>query len=674
MTFDSLPLAAPILQALTEEGYTTPTPIQAQSIPIIISGKDLLGVAQTGTGKTAAFAVPVLHLLHTAQPDQTRRGPAKPRALVLSPTRELATQIADSFATYGRHTALSHACIYGGVSQFHQTRQLHRGVDILVATPGRLEDLMEQRHVDLSQITILILDEADRMLDMGFIQPIRRIASVVPKGRQTLMFSATMAREIRQLADTLLTNPQSVNIAPVASTSAQIEQSIYHVPRSAKQSLLIHLINESQTGCAIVFTKTKFGADRVERKLRSSGISSVAIHGNKAQNQRQRALDAFKNGRTRVLVATDVAARGLDVDGITHVFNYDLPNEPDAYVHRIGRTGRAGATGIAIGFCDPDERYFLRNIERTINRRINTVDVPQEVMKIAADERATEQAGDNDGDNRRGGGDFNRGGRYDNNRRPERVFENRGRTRFDRSSAPHGDRRPSHRNDAPIVNRSTRFEQKPADRTPARSDDAALHPPHKHIQTAPTHTPAHAPAARHTPHHAEAPKHTIHTPKPHAPKPHAPQAHAPKPHAAKPHAPKPHAPKPHAHAKPVIHTKPHAPKPHTPTPHTAKAHAPKPHAAAPHTPKPHAPAKPHAPKPHTAATPAAHKPKHKVPARIYTERPPEGQPLGPRRFGKKTYAAKKPFGSKTSTPRPAGAKSFGQKKTFNKSFSKARPR
>jgi ATP-dependent RNA helicase RhlE len=362
--FDSLALAAPLLRALTEEGYTTPTPIQAQAIPEVLAGRDLLGCAQTGTGKTAAFALPVLHRLMTGAVDKTRRGPAVARALVLSPTRELATQIADSFQAYGRHSGLGGACIFGGVGQHRQVKSLQRGVDIIVATPGRLLDLMEQGHVDLSAVEVLVLDEADRMLDMGFIQPIREIAAETPATRQTLLFSATMPKEIVRLAESLLRNPVRVSVTPVASAAPLIEQSVYMVSRHTKQALLEHTLEEGKIARALVFTRTKHGADRVTQRLMRAGISALAIHGNKAQNQRERALEAFRSGRSRVLVATDVAARGIDVDGVTHVFNFDLPNEPEAYVHRIGRTGRAGAKGIAISFCDSDERGFLRSIER----------------------------------------------------------------------------------------------------------------------------------------------------------------------------------------------------------------------------------------------------------------------------------------------------------------------
>ena len=403
--FASLGLSGSILDAVREEGYTTPTPIQALTIPPILEGRDVLGGAQTGTGKTAAFALPILHRLMNMPIDKTRRGPAIPRVLVLSPTRELATQIGDSFATYGRHTGLTHTVIFGGVNQFHQVKALHRGVDILVATPGRLMDLMEQRLVILTSVSIFVLDEADRMLDMGFIAPIRRIAAALPKTpapRQTLMFSATMPGEIMKLADSLLHSPVKVAVTPVSSAVPLIEQRLYMVPRQKKQALLHHLLEEQGIVRAVVFTKTKHGADKVNRKLHAAGISSQAIHGNKAQNQRTRALDAFRTGRSRVLVATDVAARGLDVDGISHVFNFDLPMEAEAYVHRIGRTGRAGATGIAITFCDTEERGLLREVEKLTRKAIPTValpaNLPEPEVGHAEPERGEQRGGRGAGD------------------------------------------------------------------------------------------------------------------------------------------------------------------------------------------------------------------------------------------------------------------------------------
>ncbi|MEQ8770523.1 MAG: DEAD/DEAH box helicase [Phycisphaerales bacterium] len=376
-TFASLNLSARMLETLTAQGYETPTPIQAKSIPPILEGRDLLGCAQTGTGKTAAFGLPLLeHLVATA-----RHGgePRQARALILAPTRELAGQIEDNLRTYGRGTGLRAALVFGGVKQHRQVRQLQAGVDVIIATPGRLLDLMEQGHIDLSSVEVFVLDEADRMLDMGFIDPIRKIARELPKERQTLLFSATMPPKIRQLAETMLRDPVSVSVTPVASAAPLIDQRLYHVPGEHKTTLLTHLLQDAAIIRTVVFTKTKHGAEKLAKKLSRDGISAGAIHGNKTQSQRQRALDAFKNGKSRVLVATDVAARGLDVDGISHVFNFNLPNEPEAYVHRIGRTGRAGAEGQAISFCSRDERGHLRAIERLTGETIKTSGVPQEL-------------------------------------------------------------------------------------------------------------------------------------------------------------------------------------------------------------------------------------------------------------------------------------------------------
>ncbi len=370
MEFSSLALAPQLQSVVAAQGYTTPTPIQAKAIPAILSGSDLLGCAQTGTGKTAAFALPILHALFSSPPAVNQRGVKIPRAIILSPTRELATQIAESFATYGRETAIRGTTIYGGMPQARQVRALRAGVDVVVATPGRLRDLTEQGYMDFSAIEIFVLDEADRMLDMGFIKPIREIAAQLPPKKQTLMFSATMPPEIMKLADSLLRNPVKVSVAATYATADKVEQSLYMVPRMKKQSLLHHLIEESSIQRAVVFTKTKHGADKVAKRLAEANISAIAIHGDKAQHQRERALDAFKAGKMRVLVATDVAARGLDVDGISHVFNYDLPMEPEGYVHRIGRTGRAGNDGIAISFCDSEERGLLRQIERLLRKQI----------------------------------------------------------------------------------------------------------------------------------------------------------------------------------------------------------------------------------------------------------------------------------------------------------------
>ncbi|MBX3387664.1 MAG: DEAD/DEAH box helicase [Phycisphaeraceae bacterium] len=372
-------LCEPVLRAVSQEGYSIPTPIQARAIPQILAGRDVLGCAQTGTGKTAAFSLPILHLLHARKPAGAHRAI---RALILSPTRELALQIDESMRTYGRHLKLRTACVFGGVGQHPQVRALRAGVDVLVATPGRLIDLMEQGYIDLSRVEIFVLDEADRMLDMGFIAPIRRIASELPgKGeRQTLLFSATMPPAIRGLAESLLQNPAKVEVAAVSSTAERVEQSLFFVPKQNKPALLSHMLLDLSADRVLIFTRTKHGADKVAKHLNRSGVRADAIHGNKRQNMRQRTLNDFRTGRIRALVATDVAARGIDVDGISHVFNFDLPNEPETYVHRIGRTARAGATGEAISFCDRggDERGFLRDIEKLIKKQIRVrTDMPE---------------------------------------------------------------------------------------------------------------------------------------------------------------------------------------------------------------------------------------------------------------------------------------------------------
>ncbi len=368
MQFNELQLHPVLLEAVSHQGYTTPTPIQAQAIPHVLSGKDLLACAQTGTGKTAAFALPILHRL-MGSPRQGRA----PRVLVLVPTRELATQVAESFKSYGGRSGLRTAVVIGGVSQAGQERDLRAGVDVLVAAPGRLLDLFDQGLVDLGRIEVLVLDEADRMLDMGFIKPIREIVAELPKVRQNLMFSATMPESIRSLANSILRSPAFVAVQPVASTVETIAQSVYFVDRGVKMSLLMHVLEQPDAQRAIVFTRTKHGANRVVEKLKRARIEAEAIHGNKSQNARQRALAGFKTGRTRVLVATDVAARGIDVDAVSHVVNFDIPHEPESYVHRIGRTGRAGQGGVALSFCDREERPLLRDIERLIRKPIDVV-------------------------------------------------------------------------------------------------------------------------------------------------------------------------------------------------------------------------------------------------------------------------------------------------------------
>jgi len=366
MKFEDLGLSDALLKAVKHEGYETPTPIQQQTIGLVLEGRDVMGVAQTGTGKTAAFALPILQRMEKIA--ELPRG-RKARVLVLSPTRELATQISDSFAAYGRHTRLKRAVIFGGVGQNPQVSAVRAGVDILVATPGRLMDLMQQGFVSLSGIEVLVVDEADRMLDMGFIRDIRKIVSALPKKRQTLMFSATMPEDIRQLADAILNQPVRVEVAAKSMAADTVEQAVYHVEKRNKPTLLTHVIEHYGMTRAIVFTRTKHGADKVARHLEKSGIRAEAIHGNKTQNARQRALAKFKSENPPVLVATDVAARGLDIDEVSHVVNYDLPNVAETYVHRIGRTGRAGATGIAVSFCDRDEREELREIEKLLRKK-----------------------------------------------------------------------------------------------------------------------------------------------------------------------------------------------------------------------------------------------------------------------------------------------------------------
>ena len=369
MKFSDLSLMPPILKAAAEAGYETPSPIQQKAIPPVLNGRDLLGCAQTGTGKTAAFAMPILQRLATA----TQPKPRVIRALILTPTRELALQIDESFTAYGRHLKLKNCVIFGGVNQNPQVAQLKAGVDILTATPGRLNDLVGQGHLDLSHVEIFVLDEADRMLDMGFVHDVRRVLTYLPKQKQTLLFSATMPKEIADLAAGLLHNPEKVMVTPPSTTVEKIEQSVYFVDKGNKRPLLATLLRSQNIASALVFTRTKHGADRVVRELGKDGIEAMAIHGNKSQNARQDALAKFKDGRIRVLVATDIAARGIDVSGLSHVFNYDLPNIPETYVHRIGRTGRAGQDGIAISFCDFEEKEYLADIEKLTKIRIPVV-------------------------------------------------------------------------------------------------------------------------------------------------------------------------------------------------------------------------------------------------------------------------------------------------------------
>ncbi len=369
--FTDLGLAQPLLKALAAEGYTQPTPIQAQAIPHVMQGKDLLGIAQTGTGKTAAFALPILHRLAANPKKAPRRGA---RVLVLSPTRELASQIAESFRSYGRHMGVTVAVVFGGAKYNPQIKALANGLDILVATPGRLIDHLQQKTAYLGETEIFVLDEADQMLDLGFLVPIRKIVAQLPKDRQNLFFSATMPGEIGKLAGELLKSPEKVSVTPQSTTVEKVEQTLFFVEAQRKRALLAELFAERALARVIVFTRTKRGADRVSRYLEASGVSSASIHGDKSQGQRERALAAFKAGACRALVATDIAARGIDVDGVTHVINYELPNVPEAYVHRIGRTARAGATGVAISLCCDDERNLLKDIQRTTRQTIPSFD------------------------------------------------------------------------------------------------------------------------------------------------------------------------------------------------------------------------------------------------------------------------------------------------------------
>jgi len=366
--FSGFNIAQPILRALKDEGYTTPTPIQGKAIPGLLEGRDLVGIAQTGTGKTAAFSLPILNYL-ADRAGKTRS--KRPQALILAPTRELAGQIGDNISAYGRYLGLRSSVIFGGVSIRPQIRNLERGVHILVATPGRLLDLINQGAVNLGSVEVFVLDEADRMLDMGFIRDVRKIAEKLPKERQTALFSATMPKSIEELAASLLTDPVRVDAAPQASTAERVEQSVLFVHKDKKRALLSEVMADTDIERVLIFTRTKHGANRVAKHLDDSGVPADAIHGNKSQNARQRALKDFKTGRIRALVATDIAARGIDVDGVTHVINFELPNEPESYVHRIGRTARAGKDGIAISFCDHEERAFLRDIERTIRQAVD---------------------------------------------------------------------------------------------------------------------------------------------------------------------------------------------------------------------------------------------------------------------------------------------------------------
>lgn len=390
MTFKELNIIAPILSALDAQGYTQPTPIQAQAIPYVLQGRDLLGCAQTGTGKTAAFAIPILQL--QSEKSQPPKGRRWVRTLILTPTRELAIQISESFENYGKGLHLKHAVIFGGVPQGRQVQQLRSGVDTIIATPGRLLDLIQQKHITLRNIDMLVLDEADRMLDMGFINDVRKVLAKVPEERQTLFFSATMPPEIQKLSASILKDPAEVKVTPVSSTVDVIQQSLYFVAKKDKRALLIDVLKDESISRSLVFSRTKHGADKLVKELRRNGIDASAIHGDKSQNARQNALKNFKNNNIRVLVATDIAARGIDIDELPHVINYELPDVPETYVHRIGRTGRAGADGVAISFCDVEEFQALRDIQRLIGLKLPIVEDHKYATPSMTDKPATQSS------------------------------------------------------------------------------------------------------------------------------------------------------------------------------------------------------------------------------------------------------------------------------------------
>lgn len=415
MTFEELKLIEPILKAVKAVGYKSPTPIQAKSIPLVLKGRDLLGSAQTGTGKTASFAIPILQKLAKHPRTDGRR---LIRSLILAPTRELAIQIGESFDDYGKFLKLRHSVIFGGVKQKRQTDALRNGVDILIATPGRLIDLIQQGFVNLKHVEIFVLDEADRMLDMGFIHDIRKIIPRLPQRKQTLFLSATLPPEAQKLIQTLLHNPAKVEVAPTSSTAETVNQSVYFVEKSNKRKLLLHLIENEAMDSVLMFTRTKHGANRVTKQLNQAGIKALAIHGNKSQNARQKALASFKANETQVLVATDIAARGIDIDELGHVINFDLPNVPETYVHRIGRTGRAGANGKAISFCDREEVAYLRDIQRVIGKTIDPVHDHPHAIEPDMNAPAPKRGGGNRG-----------GGRNFRPRRPGRRGRSQGQQR-----------------------------------------------------------------------------------------------------------------------------------------------------------------------------------------------------------------------------------------------------
>ncbi|MBP6825183.1 MAG: DEAD/DEAH box helicase [Saprospiraceae bacterium] len=454
MLFKELQLIEPLLKALETEGYVQPTPIQEQSIPIILEHRDLLGCAQTGTGKTAAFALPILQILHNERTTSGKGNAWRPiRTLILTPTRELAIQISESFTAYGRHAGVRNLVIFGGVSQHAQTEALKRGTDVLVATPGRLLDLMNQGHVSLRDISIFVLDEADRMLDMGFIHDVKKVIAKLPAKRQTLFFSATMPPEIANLADSILTDPLKVAVTPVASTAEKVTQAVYFVDKKDKKNLLIELLKDKNITSALIFTRTKHGANRVAGDLTKAGIRAEAIHGNKSQNARQAALSSFKTGRIRALVATDIAARGIDIEELSHVINYELPNIPETYVHRIGRTGRAGASGIAWSFCEGEEIPYLKDIQKLTGQLVPVVTdhpYPADLQAPSIPEpRQPKQSGNTRRPQQQPARDG--GGRQGNNRPPQRE-----------GVIPLPERKPDGRQQRPPAQKQSP-QQKPAD-------------------------------------------------------------------------------------------------------------------------------------------------------------------------------------------------------------------
>jgi ATP-dependent RNA helicase RhlE len=425
MTFKDLGLAEPILKALEAQGYTNPTPIQSQAIPILLNGKDLLGVAQTGTGKTAAFGIPILHHLYLAKNQQ--QGKRKVKALVVTPTRELAIQIGESFTAYGKHTGLRNTVIFGGVKQGKQVNTLRGGIDILIATPGRLLDLMNQGFISLRDIEYAVLDEADQMLDMGFIHDIKKIIATLPPKRQSLFFSATMPKTIVELSRKVLGDFEQVTIKPQQATAERVEQGIYFIAKPDKVKLLVHLLEDKNDDSVLIFSRTKHGANKIVKKLAQADIEAAAIHGNKSQTARQKALGAFKDGKLKVLVATDIAARGIDVEELSLVINYDLPNVPETYVHRIGRTGRASASGMALSFCDVEERAYLRDIEKLIKQEVPKITAHPFVDDAKEPEKPKQQKKSNSSKNR------NRN-RNNHHRKNSTGPRNRNRTNSKRSN------------------------------------------------------------------------------------------------------------------------------------------------------------------------------------------------------------------------------------------------